>query len=245
MPFEGIVLKNLTLSYQRHPAVHHLSGVFPRGSMTAIMGPNGGGKSTLIKALAGLHPIDEGQIERTENQTLNATAYLPQNLSWDRQFPISVYDLVSQALITETPFWRPNSSKQKLRIQEALEQVDLWDWREKSIGTLSLGQFQRALFARVILQDAQVVLLDEPLTGLDEKSIHTFFDLLKKWQQQGRTLIVVLHDRQLAMEHFEQTLILSQESLGWGPSLEVLQPQIWKQALSHKSLSFTEAECPR
>lgn len=241
----GITLTNLTLSYQRHPAVHHLSGVFKRGTTTAIMGPNGGGKSTLIRSLAGLHPIDEGSIERPDDLCLAATAFLPQSLTWDRQFPLSVFDLAAQALIPELGFWKRINKLQMERVNAALEQVGLIERKNHSIGTLSLGQFQRALFARVIVQEAQVILLDEPLTGLDEKSCHKILELIHQWHQGGKTLIVVLHDRQIAIDHFQTTLILSQEVQAWGPSAEVLVPQIWGQALLHNPIPTSIEECER
>jgi zinc/manganese transport system ATP-binding protein len=243
MSFEGISLKNLTLSYQRHPAVHHLTGTFAKGTMTAIMGPNGGGKSTLIKALAGLHPIDEGSIVRTSALSLADTAYLPQSLIWDRQFPVSVLDLVHQALLPELGLLGRPTNEHKQRVDCALEQVGLLERRHECLGNLSLGQFQRALFARVIVQNAQVILLDEPLTGLDEKSIDAFFTLMHTWKKQGKTLIVVLHDRHLALEHFQTTLILAREAQAWGSSRDVLDPQFWSKTLLQSPRPEGEEEC--
>jgi zinc/manganese transport system ATP-binding protein len=248
MPSNGITLTNLTLSYHRHPAVHHLSGTFPEGSMTAIMGPNGGGKSTLIRALAGLHPLDEGTIFRAPGQPLDKTAYLPQSLVWDRQFPLSVFELAAQALLPELGLWKCRRKVHDDRIMHALEQVGLADHKNTSIGSLSLGQFQRALFARVIVQNAQVILLDEPLTGLDEKSCEGFFRLIHQWNQEGRTLIVVLHDRNLALEHFATTLVLSKEARAWGPSRQVLEPQSWQETLvkdTYSVNSIRNEECAR
>lgn len=217
----GITIHNLTLTYERRPAVHHVSGYFPLGSMTAIIGPNGGGKSTFLKSLAGLHPIDEGSIARCPAHELKDTAYLPQASQWDRQFPISVYDLAAQALVRERGFWRSWNTTQKARIQSALEQVNLWAQRHLTIDRLSLGQFQRALFARVIIQNAQLILLDEPLTGLDEPSIKDFFSLIHNWNKKGKTIIVVLHDRNLIQEHFENTIILSKEVQAWGSTATI------------------------
>lgn len=241
----GIVISNLTLSYQRHPAVHHLSGHFEEGSLTAIMGPNGGGKSTLIKALAGLHAIDEGRIDRSSTHTLQNTAYLPQSNNWDRQIPLNVFELASQALLPELGFWKRPNSEQTDRVLSALEQVGLKEEMKRSIASLSLGQFQRALFARVIVQNSQVILLDEPLTGLDEKSIDACFELIHQWHQECRTVVVVLHDRHLAIKHFPRTLILAREAQAWGPTSEVLEPNFWRQALVKKSPSRADEECLR
>lgn len=242
----GITIKNLTLTYERRPAVHHVSGYFPLGSMTAIIGPNGAGKSTFLKSLAGLHPIDEGFIERCPAHALKDTAYLPQSSNWDRNFPISVYDLAAQALARERGFWRSWNQIQKDRIQCALEQVNLWDQRDLTIDRLSLGQFQRALFARVIIQNAQLILLDEPLTGLDEISIHDFFCLIHDWNKKGKTIIVVLHDRNLILQHFETTILLSKEVRAWGSSSTILS-MIQEPSTLNLSVpsSLTNEECLR
>lgn len=239
----GLTVKNLTLSYLRHPAVHHLSGEFAKGSMTAVMGPNGGGKSTLIKALAALHPVDEGQILRAPDHNLSSTAYLAQNLSWDRQFPMSVWELASQALLPELGLWKKCNSEQIDRVEEALKKVQLMERRHESIGNLSLGQFQRALFARVIVQKAQVILLDEPFTGLDEKSVDSLFEIMHQWNREGKTQIVVLHDRHWAHDHFPRTLILSREAKAWGPTQDVLEPYLWKQVLLQSPIPDSHEEC--
>jgi len=241
----GISLNNLTLTYDRHPAVHHLTGNFPEGSMTAIMGPNGGGKSTLIKALAGLHPIDEGSIHRSHSLNLENTAYLPQASNWDRQFPLTVFDLAAQALIAEAGFWRSLNKSQKTRIQKSLEQVNLWEHRDQTIDRLSLGQFQRALFARVMIQNANLILLDEPLTGLDESSISDFFKLIHQWNKEGKTLIVVLHDRNLILKNFETTLILAKEAKAWGPSEKVLDHRAWPMSSLQIPFQLSDEECSR
>lgn len=245
MQNDGIILENLTLTYERHPAVHHLSGQFPRGSSTAIIGPNGGGKSTLLKSLAGLHPIDEGNILRGQTHDLIYTAYLPQNTQWDKVFPLTVFELASQALVTTPRFWWRLDSEQKKQVQLALEQVNLWEQRSLTIEQLSLGQFQRALFARIIVQNAQVILLDEPLKGLDEPSIKDFFQLIHLWQRQNKTLIVVLHDRNHIRQHFENTLWLAKEALAWGPTVDVLDRDIWPSSPQRSPLFSSEEECLR
>lgn len=241
----GITINNLTLTYERRPAVHHVSGQFPAGSMTAIIGPNGGGKSTFLKALAGIHPIDEGSITRGHDHELKNTAYLPQTSHWDRQFPISVYELAAQALIADRGFWWRLGQAQKMRIQTALEQVNLWEQRHLTIDHLSLGQFQRALFARVIIQNAQLILLDEPLTGLDEASIHDFFHLIHNWNQKGKTIVVVLHDRNLILQHFKNTLVLSKEVIAWGPSHSILTINPEQPLRLRVPLSLSDEECLR
>jgi zinc/manganese transport system ATP-binding protein len=161
MSAAAIRLDDLTLGYDRHPAVHHLSGSFGPGSLTAIVGPNGAGKTTLLKAIVGLlRPlagrIDLGAIRRAE------IAYLPQQADIDRSFPISVLDMVQLGHWGRIGVFGRISPAMRAAAGQALEAVGLTSFEQRPIGSLSAGQFQRALFARTLLQDCPVILLDEP-----------------------------------------------------------------------------------
>ncbi len=155
--------------------------------------------------------------------------------------------MAPQALGAVRGFWGcgGGGQTQKSRIQAALEQVKLWEQRHLTIDRLSLGQFQRALFARVIIQNAQLILLDEPLTGLDEASIQDFFYLIHDWNQKGKTIIMVLHDRHLILQHFKNTLILSKEVIAWGPSQSVLKLTQELPLRINVPLSLSDEECLR
>lgn len=217
----GLALHNLTLGYERHPAVHHLSLAWPWGSMVAVVGPNGAGKSTLLKALAGQIVPLEGEIQGLRGKRL---AYLPQTPAIDRAFPATVQELVMTGLWHEVGALRPWRSGHRQQVEQALASVGLQGFAGRTLDTLSGGQFQRALFARLILQDAEVLLLDEPFAAVDERTTEDLLALLHIWHAQGKTLVVVLHDRELVRRHFPQTLLLAREAVAWGDTAEVLSP---------------------
>lgn len=216
-----IRLENVTLAYRRHPAVHHLSGEFAPGSLTAVVGPNGAGKSTLLKAIMGnLRPesgrIDISGIDRRD------IAYLQQISELDRSFPICVLDLVSMGLWRRCGAFGGMTAAMMRRVKEAIATVGLADLADRPIGTLSGGQFQRALFARMLLQDARLLLLDEPFTALDMRTTADLLGLIRDWHGENRTIIAVLHDIDLVREHFPQALLLARSKVAWGEAAQVL-----------------------
>ncbi|SMC29633.1 zinc/manganese transport system ATP-binding protein [Andreprevotia lacus DSM 23236] len=221
----ALTLENLTLSYQRHPVVHHVTGAFRSGSSTAIVGPNGAGKSTLLKAIVGLLTPDHGHV-RFEGVARRQLAYLPQQANIERQFPISVLDTILLGAAHAGSRWQRwfggSSKAERERALAALDQVGLTGFEERPVGALSSGQFQRVLFARILLQDAPLILLDEPFTAIDARTTHDLLRIVAHWQAEGRTVIAVLHDFEQVHRHFDQTLLLAKECIGWGPSAEVL-----------------------
>lgn len=216
----SVTLKNVTVSYDRHPAIHHVNGQFAEGSLTAVAGPNGGGKSTLLKAVAGLVAVEQGQITRADDGA--RLAYLPQAHDIMREFPISIGDFLSAACGGRKSLFGRISDESRKRADKALEAVGLEGFAPRSLQSLSAGQFQRVLFARVLLQDAQLILLDEPFTAVDEKTMPVLLRLIKEWHMAGRTVICVLHDAALIRAHFPQTLLIARDLIGWGPTSEVM-----------------------
>ena len=214
-----ICFDNLTLGYDRHPAVHHLSGEIAPGSLLAVVGPNGAGKSTLLKAIAGILPPLGGNVA---GPPARALAYLPQMADLDRSFPISVYDLVALGLWRGRGLLRGFGTSEKARIAQALEEVGLRGFERRAIGTLSGGQLQRALFARILLEDAPVILLDEPFAAIDTATTGDLLDLIEGWHKEGRTVVAVLHDMDLVRAHFTETLLLAREAVAWGRTANVL-----------------------
>lgn len=217
----GLRLEGLTLGYDRHPAVHHLDGTIRQGDMLALVGPNGAGKSTLLKGLAGEIPCLDGRILR--ERPARTIAYLPQADEIDRSFPLSVLDLASMGLWRGAGAWRSLFGRSDA-VMAALGAVGLTGFEGRPIGTLSGGQFQRALFARLILQDAPVILLDEPFTGVDARTTADLIGLIRGWHGQGRTIVAALHDLGQVRAHFPQTLLLAREPVAWGPTASVLSP---------------------
>jgi zinc/manganese transport system ATP-binding protein len=217
-------LEDLTLGYEGHPAVHHLSGTFSRGSMTAIVGPNGSGKSTLCKGIMGLIRPLGGRVERI-GVGADGIAYLPQAAEIDRSFPTPVADLVALGLWRRCGPFSGLSATDRAQIEAALKAVGLEGFAGRGLDTLSGGQMQRALFARLLLQDAQLILLDEPFAALDAKTISDLLDLIRRWHGERRTILIVLHDLDLARSQFPETLLLAREAVAWGPTKEVLTPE--------------------
>jgi len=218
-PTGAIALHGLTLGYDRHPAVHHLDGTIQPGALLALVGPNGAGKSTLLKGIVGEVPCLDGRIERSGH--VDAIAYLPQSAEIDRGFPIRVLDLVAMGLWHRIGAWR-RAAPYRDRLVEALSAVGLVGFEDRPIGTLSGGQFQRALFARLIVQDARIILLDEPFTGVDGRTSTDLLRLIGAWHGQGRTIVAALHDLAQVRAHFPQTLLLAREPVAWGPTDRVL-----------------------
>jgi zinc/manganese transport system ATP-binding protein len=217
----ALKFRNLTLGYDRHPAVHHLTGTVAGGALLAVIGPNGAGKSTLLKGIVGaLAPLD-GAIERAQRRREDI-AYLPQIAEIDRTFPITVYDLVAMGLWRRAGLFGGISRRERDDIEKAISAVGLEGFEGRAIGTLSGGQMQRALFARLLLQDAQLILLDEPFASLDAKTISDLLDLIRRWHGERRTILIVLHDLDLARAQFPETLLLAREAVAWGRTQDVL-----------------------
>ena len=213
--------RNLTLGYERHPAVHHLDGAVETGALVAVIGPNGAGKSTLFKGIVGaLKPL-AGSIER-DGLDARDIAYLPQVAEIDRSFPINVYDIVAMGLWRARGAFGGIGGKDHQAIEAAIAAVGLTGFEPRPIGTLSGGQLQRMLFARLLLQDARVIVLDEPFTAIDAKTSADLLDLVQRWHRERRTVLAALHDIDLVRANFPQTLLLAREPVAWGATAEVL-----------------------
>ena len=213
--------RDVTLGYDRHPAVHHLSGEVAFGALLAVVGPNGAGKSTLFRGLVGILKPLAGTISLS-GLDVRDIAYLPQIAEIDRSFPISVFDFVSTGLWRATGFFGGIGKAKRLKIAQALAAVGLTGFENRGFGTLSGGQTQRMLFARVLLQDAPVIVLDEPFNAIDTRTAADLLALVKRWHGEGRTVIAALHDMDLVRAHFPETLLLAREPVAWGATAEVL-----------------------
>ncbi len=219
-----ISVVNLTATYQRHPAVHHVSAEFAPGSLTAIVGPNGAGKTTLLRCLAGLHQPESGAVLRGD-LTRQQIALLPQAGTLDPSFPIDCRDVVMLGLIGEAGAFRAMGASDRARAEAALAQVGLHDFARRPVGSLSAGQMQRVLFARLIVQEAPVLLLDEPFNAVDTRTEADLLALIDQWHHQGRTVIAVLHDLDLVRAHFPQCLLLARQLVAFGPTEAVLSQE--------------------
>jgi zinc/manganese transport system ATP-binding protein len=219
--FRQIQFRDVTLGYDRHPAVHHLSGEVAAGALLAVIGPNGAGKSTLFRGLVGILKPLAGSIE-TCGLDARDIAYLPQTADIDRSFPISVFDFVGTGLWRASGLFGGVGKTAREKIAQALSAVGLTGFENRPIDTLSGGQMQRMLFARVLLQDARLIVLDEPFNAIDAKTSADLLALVERWHAEGRTVLAALHDMDVVRGHFPQTLLLAREPVAWGTTSEVL-----------------------
>lgn len=226
-----IDLQKLAVAYSKNTIISGLSCHFEAPSLWAIAGPNGAGKSTLLKTLLGLQKPNKGKIT-FQGFCPCDVAYLAQQNQLDRRFPFTVGDTIAMGLFREVGIFRRYSKEQREKMQQALEQVGLSSFAKTPLQALSGGQFQRVLFARLILQDAPVIFLDEPFTGVDGRTIEDLMGLLHTWVKEGRLVVAVLHDLDLVQDHFPQTLLLARQFYKWGPTADVLTKQNMREAIT-------------
>lgn len=220
---------NLTLGYEAHPAVHHLNCGVAAGALLALVGPNGAGKSTLFKGIMGqIQPLD-GHIHLNGIEKKDI-AYLPQLNQLDRSFPITVQELVALGAWNDIGAFGRLKKRHKEQVAFALSQLSLTGFEQRLISSLSGGQMQRVLFARLLVQDAKLILLDEPFTGVDSRTTHDLLHMISAWHQQGKTIIAVLHDLEQVRHNFPECLLLSREPIAFGPTSEVLTDDNWLRA---------------
>ncbi|MBO7081850.1 MAG: metal ABC transporter ATP-binding protein [Neisseriaceae bacterium] len=234
-----IILENITVSYRRFPAVHHISATFQAGESWAICGPNGAGKSTLLQAIMGLTPVNSGRVT-LNSMTLQDIAYMPQLSQIDRSQPLSVFELVAMGLWYEIGFFSGLSKTQKERVYQALERVRMEMFAHRFINELSNGQFQRVLLARVLVQNAKFLLLDEPFNAIDEQTAHELSNILDSCCQQGQGVIAVLHNNDFVLRHFSHTLLMAREMIASGKTHQVLTPEYLKRSALFRQDSIDE-----
>jgi zinc/manganese transport system ATP-binding protein len=221
--------RDVTLGYDRHPAVHHLNGEVGPGALLAIVGPNGAGKSTLFRGIVGILKPLAGSI-LTGDLDVRDIAYLPQTVDIDRSFPISVFDLVGTGRWRSVGFFGGMGKDAREKIAQALSAVGLSGFENRTIGTLSGGQMQRMLFARVLLQDARLIVLDEPFNAIDAKTAADLLALIKRWHAEKRTVLAALHDIEFVRANFPESLLLARGQVAWGPTTEVLTAENLSEA---------------
>jgi ABC-type Mn2+/Zn2+ transport system ATPase subunit len=224
-----LVIEGLAVTYRRLLALENINLATSCGNRVALIGPNGAGKSTLLKAIAGLVPRSAGSIRwrgTAVKKWSREFAYLPQREEVDWSFPITVRGLVEMGRYPQTGWWRKFSTADTLAVDTALDSLALSDLQNRQIRELSGGQQQRAFLARALAQDAHVLLLDEPFTGLDRNAATLLGDLLAKLAREGRLVIASHHDLNSAPLLFDEALVLATQPLAFGPIGEVLTAEL-------------------
>jgi zinc/manganese transport system ATP-binding protein len=211
----GVQLDGVTVRYGRRTVLEAVRGSFASGSLTAVVGANGAGKSTLLMAVAGTVRLTRGTVT-CPARAQGRLAFLPQLATIDRSFPLTVAELVALGGWRAFGAFRAPSQALRARAEEAARTVGLAERLRCPVSELSEGEFRRALFARLILQDAAVILLDEPFAAVDTATTIVLLSQLVQWHEEGRTVIAVLHDMATVRAHFPQTLVLARRCLAWG-----------------------------
>jgi zinc/manganese transport system ATP-binding protein len=206
-------LRDVTVRYGRRVALEAVNGEFASGSLTAVVGANGAGKTTLLAAIAGVVRLSGGAVECAARQRL---AYLPQLAAIDRDYPLSVAELIMLGGWREFGAFRSPGKELLAHAATAAERVGLSERLRRPIAETSVGELQRALFARLMLQDAAVILLDEPFAPVDAETRLVLLDQVMHWHREGRTVIAVLHDLDVVETLFPATLVLAGRCLAWG-----------------------------
>ena len=219
-------IKNLTVAYQGELILEHVSLTCQKGKITGIIGPNGAGKSTLIKGALGLIKSQSGQTfinGEPLTKVRDQVAYVEQRSAVDLTFPINVLDLVLTGTYPKLGIFKSPGPLEKQAALDALAQVDLANFKDRQIGSLSGGQLQRVFVARAIVQDAAVVILDEPFVGIEMASEQKIMAILKQWSDAGKTMIVVNHDLNKVTQYFDDLVIINRGIIAQGPVSETYQ----------------------
>jgi iron/zinc/copper transport system ATP-binding protein len=214
-----LIIKDLTVAYQSERILEQVSLSFQSGKITGIIGPNGAGKSTLIKGALGLIKVQSGQTFIDDSPLAKGrdqVAYVAQRSAVDLTFPISVLEVVLTGTYPKLGIFKSPSPTEKQAALEALEKVELLEFKDRQIGSLSGGQLQRVFVARALVQDAQVVILDEPFVGIDMASEKKIIAILKKWCELGKTIIVVNHDLNKVTEYFDDLVMIQRGIVAQG-----------------------------
>ena len=227
----GIEVRNVQVRHGRFVALEDVSGRFAPGSLTAVVGPNGAGKSTLLNVLSGLTRPNRGAVI-CPARGRRRMAYLQQQTELDRDFPVTVAELVGLGLWRSFGALRAPPRTVADRVVEAVEAVGLLDSIHKRIGELSVGQMRRAFFARLLLLDAEVMLLDEPFAAVDMRTVESLLTMVARWHQQGRTIVAVMHEFDQVRAYFPSTLLLARSPVAWGDTSTVLTDENLAKALS-------------
>jgi len=242
---DGISAQNVTVTYRNgHTALRDASFAIPRGTVTALVGVNGAGKSTLFKAIMGFVPASRGEIRllgKTVKQALreNLVAYVPQSEEVDWSFPVLVEDVVMMGRYGHMGFLRRLSAADRAAVDQALARVNMQDYRHRQIGELSGGQRKRVFLARALAQDGQVILLDEPFTGVDVKTEDQIIALLRELRDEGRVMLVSTHNLGSVPEFCDRTVLIKGTVLDHGPTETTFTPENLKKAFGGVLRHFT------
>ena len=219
-----IRLQNLVVGYQGVPLLKKpISGIFGSGSLTALIGENGVGKSTLLKTICGILPPIGGEVQFSSDSVKKSISWLPQRTDIDCSFPISVFDVVAMGCWPQSAVYSPLKDEDIERIFLALKRVRIASLADRALDRLSSGQIQRMLFARLLVQNIDIMVMDEPFTGTDNQTQDELIRLVVELNRSGRTVITVLHNLEIVARFFPDTLVITSHYSNWGSTSTVLE----------------------
>jgi manganese/iron transport system ATP-binding protein len=220
-----LLVQHLSVNYRSVKALEDITFKLPAGALVGLLGPNGAGKSTLIKAVLGLIPKQSGEViyrDAPLQQQRQQVAYVPQRSHIDWDYPTTVWNVVMMARTPHTGWFRSFSRQSAEIVQESLRRVELFDLRDRPIGLLSGGQQQRVFLARAIAQQADLLLLDEPLAAVDKKTEALIFQIYDELKAEGKTLLISCHEWGGILNHYDQLLLINQRLVAQGVPQEVM-----------------------
>ena len=223
-----IDVKDVSIGYDGIPLTKHINFKVDKGDYLCIVGENGAGKSTLMKTLLRLQPTIKGEIAYSDELGKKDIGYLPQQTLIQKDFPASVWEIVLSGNLARTglrPFY---NSEEKKRAEDSLKKLDAWDFRKKTFRNLSGGQQQRVLLARALVATSKIILLDEPVSGLDAKVTEEMYSLVEKLNKDGITIIMISHDIKTAVKYASHILHLGSKQLFFGKTEDYLESDAYK-----------------
>ena len=234
---QAVSFQNLGVSYGLTVALEEVSFAVENGSLSTVIGPNGGGKSTLLKSVVGLVKPDRGQVlvdGRPSHRMRRHVGFVPQLEQVDWNFPATVWDVVMMGLTPARGLFRMHSRANREAAAEALETVGMAEYRKRGIGELSGGQRRRVLLARAIAAEPSVLLLDEPMSGLDPTAQHRFLDIIDELRDDGATVIMCTHDLTCVSARASDVAVINCRLVAYGPPEEVLLESVLANAFGHQ-----------
>lgn len=234
---QAVSFHNLGVRYGPTIALEAVSFAVENGSLSGVIGPNGGGKSTLLKTIVGLVAPSTGQVlvdGRPSHRMRREIGFVPQLEQVDWNFPVTVWDVVMMGLTPSRGLFRSHSKANRDAARAALETVDLLDLRNRGIGQLSGGQRRRALLARAIASHPSLLLLDEPMTGLDPSAQHRFLDIIDRLREGGATVVMCTHNLTCVSARASDVAVINGRLIAYGPPDEVLRESVLADAFGHQ-----------
>lgn len=245
----AVEIRGVSVRYGDRPALDSVTLSVPQGQLVAIVGPNGAGKSTLFKALVDLAPLESGEVRifgrPTRQRSAAEVSYVAQRGEFDWRFPVHVEDVALMGRYPHLGWFRRPGAADRQAARAALERVGMADLADRQIGQLSGGQQQRIFLARALAQEARLVLLDEPLSGVDAVAEQVIFDILAQLQAEGKTVLVATHDLNMALSHFSHAAALNRGLIAYGRTADVLTPEILRQTYGSQVMVLGDGPAPR